>query len=94
MSLTERNLNIPPEHIANIFGLFDTYMKTIERTFHVTVVVRNDSIKLLGSGDGLRHAEKVFHELLALAVQGTEITEQNVSYAISLAVKEQSVTAS
>ncbi len=92
MSLTERNLNIPPEHIANIFGLFDTYMKTIEKAFHVTVVVRNDSIKLLGSGDGLHHAEKVFHELLALSVQGTEITEQNVSYAISLAVKEQPVS--
>lgn len=92
MSLTERNLNIPPEHIANIFGLFDTYMKTIEKAFHVTVVVRNDSIKLLGSGDGLHHAEKVFDELLALAVQGTEITEQNVSYAISLAVKEQPVS--
>ena len=40
MSLTELNLNIPPEHIANVFGQFDAYIKKIEKTFHVTVVNR------------------------------------------------------
>ena len=42
MSLTEISLNIPTEHVANVFGQFDAYIKKIERTLNVTVVVRED----------------------------------------------------
>ena len=64
MSLTELNLNIPPEHIANVFGQFDAYIKKIEKTFQVTVVNRNESIKILGNSgilyeDELRDTRKV-----------------------------------
>ena len=92
MSLTELSLNIPQEHIANIFGLFDAYMKKIEKTFHVTVVVREDSVKLLGNKSGIQNAAKVFEQLLALSDKGNTITEQNVNYAISLAMEEKSVS--
>lgn len=88
MSLTELNLNIPPEHMANVFGQFDTYMKKIEKAFRVTVVIRNDSIKLLGSGGGIKNASAVFEQLLELSRRGNAITEQNVNYAISLAMEE------
>lgn len=88
MSLTELNLNIPPEHVANVFGQFDTYMKKIERAFHVTVVIRNESIKILGNSDGIQSAAKVFEQLLELSRRGNTITEQNVNYAISLAMEE------
>ena len=49
MSLTEISLNIPTEHVANVFGQFDAYIKKIERTLNVTVVVRGDSMKLIGN---------------------------------------------
>ncbi len=88
MSLTELNVNIPPEHMANVFGQFDTYMKKIEKAFRVTVVLRNDSIKLLGSGSGIKNASAVFEQLLELSRRGNTITEQNVNYAISLAMEE------
>ena len=39
MSLTEVSLNIPTDHMANVFGQFDVYIKKIERTLNVTVVV-------------------------------------------------------
>ena len=32
MSLTELSLNIPTDHVANVFGQFDAYIKKIERT--------------------------------------------------------------
>ena len=67
MSLTELNLNIPPEHIANVFGQFDVYMKKIEKAFHVTAVIRGDSVKLLGSGGGIKRAGAVFEQLLELS---------------------------
>lgn len=87
MSLTELNLNIPPEHIANVFGQFDAYIKKIEKTFHVTVVNRNESIKILGNSDKTRDAANVFEQLLELSKRGNTITEQNVNYAISLSLE-------
>ncbi len=88
MSLTELNLNIPPEHATNVFGQFDTYMKKIEKAFHVTVVIRNGAVRLLGSEAGIQNASSVFEQLLELSMRGNTITEQNVNYAISLAMEQ------
>ncbi len=88
MSLTELNLNIPPEHMANVFGQFDIYMKKIEKAFHVTVVIRNSVVKLLGSDTGIQNAAAVFEQLLELSKRGNVITEQNVNYAVALAMEE------
>lgn len=46
MSLNEVSLRIPTEHMANVFGQFDANIKKIERTLGVTVVVRDDQLKL------------------------------------------------
>ena len=83
--MTELSLEIPAEHIANVFGQFDSFMKKIEKTFHVTVVLRGESIKILGSGEGAKNASDVFCRLLELSRRGGELTEQNVNYAIALA---------
>ncbi len=92
MSLTELNLNIPPEHLANVFGLFDVYMKKIEKAFHVTVVVRNETVRLLGSSGAIKNAANVFEQLLELSERGNTITEQAVNYAISLAIENMPVS--
>ncbi len=89
MSLTELKLDIPKEHIANVFGMFDVHMKKIEQKFHVSVVVRGDVIRLVGSGQNTERAARVFDQLLELSMRDNEITEQNVNYAISM-TKEQS----
>ncbi len=86
MSLTELSLNFPTEHISNVFGQFDAHIKKIERTLHVTVVVREDSMKLVGNDVQIKRAAGVFTQLLELSQRGNEITEQNVNYALSLAM--------
>ena len=48
MSLNEVSLRIPTEHMANVFGQFDANIKKIERTLGVTVVVRDDQLKIIG----------------------------------------------
>lgn len=88
MSLTEISINIPTEHMANVFGQFDAYVKKIERAFRVTVVMREDSMKLLGNEADIDKASRVFKQLLELSVRGNQITEQNVDYAISLTFEE------
>ena len=48
MGLTQEIMEIPVEHMANIFGQFDSYLKKIEKAFQITIVVRDGGVKLLG----------------------------------------------
>lgn len=88
MSLTEVSLNIPTDHMANVFGQFDAYIKKIERTLHVTVVVRGESMKILGAEQQCKRASDVFLQLIELSKRGNVITEQNVNYALALMAEE------
>ncbi|WMJ88048.1 PhoH family protein [Anaerocolumna sp. MB42-C2] len=84
MSLMETIIDVPAEHEKNIFGQFDAYVKMIEKTLNVTVIVRNGEIKLIGENDNVSKAKSVFVQLIELSRRGNTITEQNVSYALSL----------
>lgn len=88
MSLTEVSLNIPTDHVANVFGQFDAYIKKIERALNITVVVRGDSMKILGDENQTKCASRVFLQLLELSKRGNVITEQNVNYALALVEEE------
>lgn len=92
MSLTEISLDIPTEHMANVFGQFDAYIKKIERALNVTVVLRGESMKILGDGKRIQSAANVFLQLIELSKRGSEITEQNVNYALSLVEEEKEST--
>ncbi len=89
MSLMETELDVAAEHVSNVFGQFDAYMKKVERAFGVTAVIREGKMKLVGSGLGVKRASSVFSQLLGLSERGRQITEQNVDYAIALAMEEQ-----
>ena len=89
MSLAELMIDIPAEHEANVFGQFDTYAKKIERTFHVTLIARDDSTKIVGEESAAKKAQRVLTQLTELSKRGNTITEQNVDYAISLVFEDQ-----
>ncbi|MDE7062564.1 MAG: PhoH family protein [Lachnospiraceae bacterium] len=84
MSLSETVITIPAGYISNIFGQFDHNIKLIERTLNITVVPRNEGIKLIGEPASVKSACDVFTQLLKLAERGNEIDEQRVSYLLSL----------
>ena len=84
MSLTEMTLNVPVEHMANVFGQFDSYIKKIERALNVTIVIRDGTMKFLGEDTNIKSAANVFSKLIELSRRGNEITEQNVDYILSL----------
>lgn len=84
----ERTIDIPVEHMSNVFGQFDMYMKKIERAFGVTVVIRENNMKILGNEQDTQKALRVFTQLFELSKRGNQITEQNVDYAISLTFEE------
>ena len=84
MSLNEVSIKIPGENIPNVFGQFDAFAKKLERTLHVTLVLRDDSLKIIGAQGNIDGAKEVFEQLIALAERGNVITEQNVNYALAL----------
>ncbi len=84
MDTIERSLNIPAEHTQNVFGQFDKHIKKIERTLSVTMILRDDSLKLLGPEEQVKRAGEVLEQLIELSKRGNSITEQNVDYALSL----------
>ena len=88
MSVIETMIDIPAEHERNVCGQFDSYIKKIERTLHVTMIARDGMIKVIGPEDMVKKARSVFSNLLELSMRGNTITEQNVDYALSLSFTE------
>lgn len=88
MEKQETIINIPMEHMKNVFGQFDSYLKKIERTLKVTVVARGEGIHVIGDERAVEKTKKIFENLIALSLRGNTITEQNVDYILSLSFEE------
>ena len=84
MSLNEVSLRIPAEQMSNVFGQFDVNIKKIERALGVSVIAREDQLKIIGNEAAINGAAEVFGQLAKLAERGNVITEQNVNYALAL----------
>lgn len=89
MSIAETIMDLPAEHGRNIFGQFDAHAKLLERALGVTLIVRDDKLKILGTPEASEQAKRVMEQLLVLSERGNTITEQNVSYALSLVPKQE-----
>ena len=90
MNPIEIDVEFPSEHGGNVFGQFDVYMKKIEKTLHVNLILRDGQLKVVGSEEAVKKAQSVIGELLELSRRGNIITEQNVNYALSLSMEEKS----
>lgn len=88
MTLEEQIFDIWSEHEQNVCGQFDAYLKKIEKTIGVTVISRDGKLKLLGNEAQVKSAKQVLSELLEFSKRGNQITEQNVDYALSLAMEQ------
>lgn len=88
MSVVESMIDLPSEYSSAVFGKFDEYAKKIERTLKVTIIARDSNVKVIGSETGAKRATNVLNNLIELARRGNEITEQNVDYALSLAMED------
>lgn len=88
MSIIESIVNIPVEHQRNVFGQLDCHLKKIERTLHVTLISREDSLKIIGTDATAGRAKRVLSNLIELSARGNEISEQNVDYALSLSFED------
>jgi len=80
-------IDIPAEHEKNVFGQLDAFAKKIERMLHVTIIARDEQVKLLGEAARVEMAKHVLEQLTELSRRGNEIQEQNVDYALALVME-------
>lgn len=85
--MAEFILDIEIEHAKNISGAFDVYIKKLERTFSVSILERSEGIKVTGSDLDVTTVKNILTELYELSKRGNVITEQNVDYAIAMAIE-------
>lgn len=80
----ERHIEVEKmELLINLFGSFDENIRLIEKTFDVAVINRGSEIKVGGEPEAVDKATRVINNLLAMAVGGTAIGEQEVRYVMS-----------
>lgn len=89
MNPIEIEMELPAEHGGNVFGQFDAYMKKMEQTLHVSLILRDERLKVIGGQKAVQKAVSVIEELLELSKRGNVITEQNVNYSLSLSMDDQ-----
>ena len=83
MAITELQINLNTDQIRNVCGELDQNLKKIERSFDVSVIVRNDGVKVIGGDRAVDQASKVILELADASARGTQLTEQTVNYAVA-----------
>ena len=88
MSIIESVIEIPADHMVNVCGEMDKNMRKIERTLRVSLIPRDDAVKVIGSEKGIEKARSVIASLLELSRRGNAISDQNVDYALSLSFED------
>lgn len=75
---------INSSHIKNIFGEYDSNAKIIEKTLRVTLLQRENELKVIGEEGPVKNACEVINSLYELSKKGNQIATQNVNYCLSL----------
>lgn len=83
--LTEHIINIDRmETAVALFGSFDQNIKTIEKEYNVSVLIRDSELKISGDAESVMKAAKVIDGLLSFINKGEALNDQNIRYCMSL----------
>lgn len=77
------------EHMQNLFGECDTYIKKIEKDLRVMIVDRDGAVKISGKQEDVERAARIVEELITLSERGNVLKEQNIDYAIEMGKESQ-----
>ena len=83
----ELTIELPASTTQAVFGQYDTYARKIEKAFGVSLLTRDNAVKVTGHPDHVEEAGKVIAQLASLADKGKALDEQSVNYAISLGME-------
>ena len=88
MSVIESVIDIPVEYQKDVFGQFDSNIKKIEKALHITIVSRENELKIIGGEIPCTRGKKIIETLISSAKAGENIDEQKVNYAIALSMED------
>ena len=77
-------LEIPIENEKSIFGSRDRYIRQIEKALDVSLIERNGKLKIVGESADVDKTERLIRQLVSLTERGSEISEQSITYALTL----------
>lgn len=84
--MTEKTFRLEKvKNMSELFGEFDRNINLIGKELGVSIVIRDDNIKIMGEEDAAQKALNVFESLTAVLNAGDALTEQNIRYAIAMA---------
>ena len=78
------SIDVPVEHMQNLFGNHDSYIRKIEDDLRVAIVNRDGVVKINGDKEAVMKASHVMRELIVLSERGNRLEEQSVNYAIEM----------
>jgi phosphate starvation-inducible PhoH-like protein len=87
LSINQHEINIPinnSQHIMELFGSFDENIKLIEESLNVKIIARDNELKVQGSHNKIKLADRLIKNLLEMISRGEKIDAQNISYSIGL----------
>jgi phosphate starvation-inducible PhoH-like protein len=86
MGLSEyfESITVSSENLPAVFGQFDANIKKIEKVYNVSMILRDDKLKVSGDTENVKKSIAVVCELFELAQRGATIDEQKVDYIISV----------
>ena len=70
--ISEVILQIDSDVEKALFGMLDTYVEKIERSFTVSLINRNGALKLVGNEDNVKKAKSVIDTLVSIIKNGSE----------------------
>lgn len=73
-------IDIDNEILPKIFGSFDVNVKKIEKEFNVSIVIRNEKIKIIGNEEDVEKVSELIDILISKANKGNDISEQDLNY--------------
>ncbi len=82
------SMEMSTEHMQNIFGERDSYIKKIENDLNVTIINRDGVVKITGEEYNAKKAVRLLSELTELSKRGNTIKEQNVNYGIAMSKED------
>lgn len=76
------SLDVDNNIISKVFGAYDVNLKKIEKKFGISIVVRDNKIKIFG--DDIYGAKELIMLLIDKASKGSEISEQELNYCMDM----------
>jgi phosphate starvation-inducible PhoH-like protein len=88
MAISETSMHVEHKYLPALFGDYDSHAKQIENALKVSLVNRDETIHIKGAHHGVKTAEIVLKDLLATLKEDVQLSEDNVKYAINMALEK------